>query len=93
MANSPLNLQAVYTAPDTTKVFTHEIPAASSTDSFAAKQSHLTTLQSLVPKLQEEINVFLTERMEEDKKAQGAISEKEAREEENYGEEVVEDDA
>jgi hypothetical protein len=31
--------------------------------------------------------------MEEDKKAQGAISEKEAREEENYGEEVVEEDA
>lgn len=91
--NSELNLQAVYTAPDTTKIITHEIPAESSTDSFAAKQSHLTTLQSLIPKLQEEINVFLTERMEEDKKAQGAISEKEAREEENYGEEVVEEDA
>ncbi|KAF3391704.1 hypothetical protein F1880_007524 [Penicillium rolfsii] len=93
MANSQFNLQAVYTGADSTKVFTHEIPAASSTDSFAAKQSHLTTLQSLVPKLQEEINVFLTERMEEDKKAQGAISEKEAKEEENYGEEVIEEDA
>ncbi|KAJ5364797.1 uncharacterized protein N7496_010510 [Penicillium cataractarum] len=91
--NSQLNLQAVYAAPDASKVFTHEIPPASSTDSFAAKQSHLTTLQSLVPRLQEEINVFLTERMEEDKKTQGAISEKEAKEEENYGEEVVEEDA
>lgn len=92
-ANSKLNLQAVYTAPDAAKIFAHEIPSASSTDSFTAKQSHLTTLQSLVPKLQEEINVFLTERMEEDKKAQGAVSETEAREEENYGEEVVEEDA
>ncbi|EPS27289.1 hypothetical protein POX_e06261 [Penicillium oxalicum] len=93
MANTPLNLKAVYTAPDTSKTFTHVISVDSSKDSFAAKQSHLTALQTLVPQLQEEINVFLTERMEEDKKAQGAISEKEAREEENYGEEVVEDDA
>lgn len=92
-ANSQLNLQAVYAAPDASKVFKREIPPASSTDSFTVKQSHLTTLQSLVPKLQEEINVFLTERMEEDKKAQGAVSEKEAKEEENYGEEVVEEDA
>jgi hypothetical protein len=46
--------------------------------------------------LQDEINVFLTERMEEDKKeaeAQGRqLSAKEAKEEENYGEEVVEED-
>ncbi|CEJ54827.1 hypothetical protein PMG11_01118 [Penicillium brasilianum] len=92
-ANSPLNLQAVYAAPDASKVFTQEIPPASSTDAFTAKQSHLIALQSLVPKLQEQINVFLTERMEEDKKAQGAVSEQEAKEEENYGEEVVEEDA
>ncbi|OQD70418.1 hypothetical protein PENDEC_c023G00183 [Penicillium decumbens] len=45
---------------------------------------------SLVPQLQDQINVFLTARMEEDK---GKISEKEAMEEANYGEEVVEDDA
>ncbi|KAJ5169189.1 uncharacterized protein N7482_004783 [Penicillium canariense] len=92
-AISQLNLQAVYTAPDATKTFTHAIPAESSTDALAAKQSHLNHLQSLVPMLQDEINVFLTERMEEDKKAQGAVSEKEAKEEENYGEDVVEEDA
>ena len=93
MANPQINLQAVYTAPDATKVFTHEIPADSSADAFAKKQSHLQALQCLVPKLQEEVNVFLTERMEEDRKAQGAVSEQEAREEENYGEEVIEEDA
>lgn len=47
--------------------------------------------------MQNDINVFLTARMEEDKKAAEAqgrkISEKEAQEEANYGEEVVEEDA
>jgi hypothetical protein len=33
----------------------------------------LSALQSLVPKLQDQINVFLTERMEEDKKVQGQL--------------------
>lgn len=95
MAAQQINLHAVYTAPDTTQAFQHAIsvPAESKNDPLAAKQAHLTALQSLVPKMQNEINVFLTERMEEDKKAQGAVSEKEAKEEENYGEEVVEEDA
>ncbi|CAI7618774.1 unnamed protein product [Penicillium manginii] len=46
-----------------------------------------------VPKIQDEINVYLTARMEEDKKAQGTVSEKEAKEEDYYGEELVEEDA
>ncbi|KAJ5080937.1 hypothetical protein N7456_013647 [Penicillium angulare] len=90
-ANTPL--QAIYTAPDATKSFQFTIPPASSQDPFAAKQAHLEALRSEVPKLQDEINVYLTAKMEEDKKAQGQLSEKEAKEEENYGEEVVEDDA
>lgn len=57
----------------------------------------MSELRDLAPKLQNDINVFLTERMEDDKKtaeAQGQrVSEKEAKEEANYGEEVVEDDA
>ncbi|KAJ5728084.1 hypothetical protein N7493_004414 [Penicillium malachiteum] len=85
-------LKAVYTAPDTTKSFQFTIPTASSQDP-AAKATHLSALRSETPKLQEEINVYLTARMEEDKKSQGQLSEKEAKEEENYGEEVVEDDA
>ncbi|OQD95715.1 hypothetical protein PENSOL_c019G00958 [Penicillium solitum] len=59
---------------------------------YTAPQSTETFEHSLVPKLQDQINVFLTERMEEDK-VQGQISAQEAKEEENYGEEVVEDDA
>ncbi|KAJ5216603.1 uncharacterized protein N7498_003010 [Penicillium cinerascens] len=84
-----LALQAVYTAPGATQTFQHAIPT-SNADPFAAKQAHLTSLQTLVPQLQDQVNVFLTARMEEDK---GKISEKEAKEEANYGEEVVEDDA
>ncbi|KAJ5474910.1 EKC/KEOPS complexsubunit Gon7 [Penicillium sp. IBT 31633x] len=91
MASNTISLNAVYTAPQATKSFEHVIPTTTGT--LAAKQAHLSALQSLVPKLQEEINIFLTERMEEDKKVQGKLSAQEAKEEENYGEEVVEDDA
>ncbi|OQE36164.1 hypothetical protein PENCOP_c012G01838 [Penicillium coprophilum] len=80
---SNTSLNAVYTAPQATETFEHVF--STTTGTLAAKQAHLSELQSLVPKLQDQINVFLTERMEEDKK--------EAKEEENYGEEVVEDDA
>lgn len=93
MAAQQINLQAIYTAPGASQTFQHAIPAEANADPLATKQAHLRALQSLVPKLQNEVNVFLTERMEEDKKSQGVISEKEAKEEENYGEEVVEEDA
>ncbi|KAF4770917.1 EKC/KEOPS complex subunit Gon7 [Penicillium solitum] len=87
---SNTSLNAVYTAPQSTETFEHVI--STTTGTLADKQAHLSALQSLVPKLQDQINVFLTERMEEDK-VQGQISAQEAKEEENYGEEVVEDDA
>lgn len=68
-----------------------------STDAVKAKTAYLAELKNLATTLQSEINVFLTERMEEDKKAEEArgrkISEKESKEEENYGEEVAEDDS
>ena len=80
-----LTLKAVYSAAGATQTFEHEIPA-SNAEPLAAKQAHLTALQTLVPQLQDQINVFLTARMEEDK---GKISEKDAKEEANYGEEVV----
>lgn len=91
MANQTLS--AVYSSPQSNHPFQHTIPIETNNP----KQSHLASLQTLVPQLQDEINVFLTERMEEDKRtaeAQGhkSVSEKEAQEEENYGEEVVEED-
>ncbi|KAJ5888961.1 hypothetical protein N7495_009002 [Penicillium taxi] len=92
MSTNTPNLLALYTAPGVSRSFEHELPTSTSTSALAAKHVHLSALQALVPKLQEEINVFLTERMEEDKKSNG-ISEMEAKEEENYGEELVEEDA
>ncbi|CAI7568761.1 unnamed protein product [Penicillium viridicatum] len=83
---SNTSLNAVYTAPQSTETFEHVI--STTTGTLADKQAHLSALQSL-----DQINIFLTERMEEDKKVQGQISAQEAKEEENYGEEVVEDDA
>ena len=58
----------------------------------AERVSYLGALRSSVTALQEEINAFLTKKMEEDKatstKAQGLDD---RREEENYGEEVMEE--
>jgi hypothetical protein len=91
---SNLTLEAIYNGPQGSRTFQHPLPVDPTLDSATTKEAHLAALQSLVPKLQDEINVFLTERMQEEKNAQGqAVSEEEAKEEENYGEEVVEDDA
>ncbi|KAB8266079.1 Gon7 family-domain-containing protein [Aspergillus pseudonomiae] len=95
-------LRAVYSAPQSTQTFEHSIssPLPStdlSAENVQIKVAYLSELRKLVPNLQNDINVFLTERMEEDKKlaeAQGRqISEQERKEEENYGEEVVEEDS
>ncbi|KAB8266747.1 Gon7 family-domain-containing protein [Aspergillus minisclerotigenes] len=95
-------LCAVYSAPQSTQTFEHSIssPLPStdlSPENVQTKVAYLSELRKLVPNLQNDINVFLTERMEEDKKlaeAQGRqLSEQERKEEENYGEEVVEEDA
>ncbi|OOF94881.1 hypothetical protein ASPCADRAFT_6554 [Aspergillus carbonarius ITEM 5010] len=95
------NLHAIYSSPQQTHTFEHTIasplPSTDAPSAVPAKVTYLAELRKLVPTIQNDINVFLTERMEEDKKAaeaQGqAVSDKEAKEEENYGEEVVEEDA
>lgn len=93
-------LQAAYTSPQLDRIFEHTIHSANpnpSDDNVKVKVAYLAEFRKLVPVLQNDINVFLTERMAEDKKfaeAQGRqLSKEEAKEEENYGEEVVEDDA
>lgn len=102
--HQPTSLRALYSSPDApTRTFHHDLsssPVASDPsqkdENVKAKTAYLSELKGLVSTLQDEINAFLTERMEEDKKsaeAQGQkVSDKEAKEEENYGEEVVEDD-
>ncbi|KAL4742639.1 EKC/KEOPS complex, subunit Gon7 [Aspergillus similis] len=99
-SSQPNRLQARYTSPQLNRTFEHAInsPAPSPSDeNVKVKVAYLSELRKLVPALQNDINLFLTERMEVDKKiaeAQGRqLSEEEAKEEENYGEEVVDDDA
>ncbi|GAM37524.1 hypothetical protein TCE0_024f07512 [Talaromyces pinophilus] len=90
--------------PHTSYTFRHEIAAPFPSDddkkqqSVATKKAYLSELRGLVILVQAEVNVFLTERMEEDKQRAGGgatskDAEQEEKEEENYGEENVEDDA
>lgn len=86
--------------PHTSYTFRHEIaaPFPSQQGPVATKKAYLSELRGLVTLVQAEVNVFLTERMEEDKQragggVTGTDAEQEAKEEENYGEENVEDDA
>jgi hypothetical protein len=93
-------LSAAYSSPQLNRTFEHTIhstPPNPSQQDVKTKVAYLSELRNLVPELQNDINVFLTQQMEEDKKAAEAqgrqLSDKEAKEEENYGEEVVEEDA
>ncbi|RAO66726.1 uncharacterized protein BHQ10_002738 [Talaromyces amestolkiae] len=96
-------ISALYSSPQpphTSYTFRHEIAAPfpavdKAQESVATKKAYLSELRGLVILVQAEVNVFLTERMEEDKQRAGASkdAEQEAKEEENYGEENVEDDA
>lgn len=104
MATSKPALSASYSSPQpphTSYTFRHEIAAPLDTtnkqQSVTAKKAYLSELRGLVTLVQAEVNVFLTERMEEDKnragEGAGKDAEQEEKEEENYGEENVEDEA
>ncbi len=100
-------LSATYTSPSSTKTFTHPISAAlpspETPTAVQDKVAYLAELRGSTKQLQEEINVFLTQKMEEDKKAtadvagvegpqeEGGKKKDELMEEENYGEEEVEE--
>ncbi|KAL8801568.1 MAG: hypothetical protein Q9182_004354 [Xanthomendoza sp. 2 TL-2023] len=101
MAPPPSNstttiLTAHYTSPTTgSRTFTHPL-ATSTTSSLAEKTAYLSTLRASVTQLQSDINEFLTSKMDEDKAlaAKTGLSEKvdENKEEDFYGEEVVQDE-
>ena len=66
-----LELRAVYRNVDSTKTFRHgpEEFRASSKTTTQERTKYLSALRSSVIKLQNEVNVFLTQKMEEDKAA------------------------
>jgi hypothetical protein len=94
-------LTATYHSPSGEQTFDHALttPKVNSDGSFdpSTKKNYLSDLRQSSKKLQQDINKFLTEKMEEDKRAigeNGTAKEKskDELEEENYGEEN-EDDA
>ncbi|KIW72698.1 hypothetical protein PV04_00875 [Phialophora macrospora] len=95
------SLSATYDSPSGHRDFTYTVstPQVKNDGSvdIEAKTTYLSELRVSTRKLQEDINKFLTEKMEEDKKVAGpnGASRQESKdelEEENYGEEDAEDD-
>ena len=100
---SQATLSAIYNAPTASRNLSLPIstplPSIDST-SVKAKTAYLAELRSKTKELQENINVFLTQKMEEDKSSakaesgQGNLAGKttDEVEEDHYGEEDAEDD-
>jgi hypothetical protein len=85
-------LSATYTATSAEpQVFKRDLPACSENPSTEERTDYLSGLRSSVSQIQSDINVFLTKKMEEDnaKSEKNAVNDE--KEEENYGEEVVEE--
>jgi protease II len=93
--SSPNSLTATYTSPTSTFTSTTPLPGDFSS-SLQAKTTYLFALRTATAALQDKINAELTQRMEEDKLRAategGKVKFDEAKEEENYGEEVVDED-
>lgn len=77
------------TAPH--KTITITLPALPDPPATQERVAYLAELQSSLKSLQGDLNTFLTERMSEDKAA-GASKMDDAKAEETYGEEVVDED-
>lgn len=96
MASPPRKLTADYTAPSNeSRSFSQSLPVCSGTPSTQDRIAYLSALHASIGKLQGEVNSFLTQKMEDDQKtaANGRRTADEAKEEENYGEEIVDDES
>lgn len=97
------SLSATYDSPSGHKDFVHTIPTPQVDSNGSAdttgKTKYLSELRTSTRRLQEDINKFLTEKMEEDKKAVGEAGDNSTSkekstdelEEENYGEENMDE--
>ncbi|KAF2994035.1 hypothetical protein E8E13_000066 [Curvularia kusanoi] len=79
------NLSADYASPNGTQNFSAQLPKASMSASATDRTAYFEDLQSNLKTLQGNVNTFLTQKMADDKAG-------DSKEEENYGEEVVEED-
>ncbi|KAF2732043.1 hypothetical protein EJ04DRAFT_514165 [Polyplosphaeria fusca] len=90
------SVTATYTSPanaPSPHALSAPLPPVSSEPSTGERVEYLAALQDSVKTLQGHVNAFLTQKMDEDK-AQGGADAKvdDAREEETYGEENVDDE-
>lgn len=91
--SSAITLKASYTAPSSeAKSFKQSLPACSTNPSTAERTSSLTALRTALGEAQDQINVFLTQKMDEDNTKAGAAQVDDAKFEETYGEEAAEED-
>ncbi|KAI5270045.1 hypothetical protein E4T47_06563 [Aureobasidium subglaciale] len=89
------HLTAVYTSPTATNTFSAPLSSApTKTTSSQEKSQYLGDLRDKAIQMQEDINQYLTKKMDEDKAAtEGAANSKdEDLEEQMYGEELVDKD-
>ncbi|KAL2416500.1 hypothetical protein ABEF95_012801 [Exophiala dermatitidis] len=103
--DSSATLSAVYHSPSDDKTFRINIPSSEFANKHVsdprAKSTYLGDLRAATKKMQDDINRFLTEKMEQDKQAAGdadsTVGSKQKvddeLEEENYGEEDVDDES
>lgn len=84
------SLSALYTSasPSSAHALSHTLPALPDKTSIPARTAYLAALQDGARALQDDVNAFLTAKMEEDK-VQGTEKGGDVKEELTYGEEVV----
>ncbi|KAF1938107.1 hypothetical protein EJ02DRAFT_447019 [Clathrospora elynae] len=81
------SLSATYTDPTSAShTFSSELPALSAPPSTSERVAYLAELSSSLKTLQKDVNEFLTQKMADDKAAD------DAKDEETYGEELVDED-
>lgn len=89
-------LKASYHAPDTTKEFVRQLPSLTDNVGVEGKTAFLSTLRTEIGEIQGDVNVYLTQRMDDERAAHAVngikTKTKEEWEEERYGEEDPEAD-
>jgi hypothetical protein len=100
-SDSPADLKATYASPSGSKEFSHNLTTRASLDKVSEKDepalftktktAYLSELRSSVKQMQGEINSFLTEKMEEDKKTAATNGQKAKDEVEEEKEDVEEE--
>jgi hypothetical protein len=93
MSHAPA-LTAAYSAPDSEpKAFAQPLPSSSKEPSTAERTASLAALRSAITDTQDQVNAFLTDKMDEDNRKAGAPAVvDDTKAEELYGEETVDED-